>query len=112
MGAIPHFNKFVHDFSSATTCSCIDDVGSLLKVDGLLKRVSGSGEDGVFAYQGLAERGYTIEALKETDENDSDAVSVTDALSALKIAFGINQNGGPVSPYQYLAADVDENGPG
>lgn len=54
---------------------------------------------------------YSLEVGKEASSADASAVSVTDALSALKIAFGVNPNGGdPVSPYQYLASDVDQNG--
>ena len=39
-------------------------------------------------------------------------ISAADALAALKLAVGLNPNSAsmPVSPYQYLAADVNEDG--
>lgn len=45
-------------------------------------------------------------------QNTGSAIDITDALAALKIAVGRNPNedGSPVSPYQYIAADVNEDG--
>ena len=46
-------------------------------------------------------------------ENDTGrAISAADALAALKLAVGLNPNstGDKVSPYQYIAADVNEDG--
>ena len=56
---------------------------------------------------------YELDADKVLGSEDGDAVQPADALAALKIAFGMNPNGtggAEVSPYQYLAADVDRDG--
>jgi uncharacterized delta-60 repeat protein len=67
---------------------------------------------GQYDYVGVTEQDYVLSATKEAGQSDIDAVSFGDALSALKIALGRNPNsaGQTVSPYQYLAADVDHNG--
>jgi len=48
----------------------------------------------------------------QTYSNDSSVIDIDDALAALQIAAKSNPNPNdkPVSPYQYLAADVDKNG--
>jgi Ca2+-binding RTX toxin-like protein/alpha-tubulin suppressor-like RCC1 family protein len=83
-----------------------------LKEDGLVQRIAGTEEDGTYAYQGLEVDTYSIQTEKDASA-DGNAVNAVDALAALKIALGINPNGadgGEVSAYQYLAADVDKNG--
>jgi Ca2+-binding RTX toxin-like protein len=84
----------------------IADVWGLLKEDGLLERVSGSGDDGAYTCQGLAAGDYTLGAEKEVDESDTIAVTADDALAALDLLF----DDGEASPYQYLAADIDRDG--
>jgi len=55
---------------------------------------------------------YTLTDAKAAGTAESNAVHVNDALAALKIAVGINPNadGSAVSPYQYLAADLNKDG--
>ncbi|RXK88456.1 hypothetical protein EST62_02800 [Chlorobaculum sp. 24CR] len=61
-------------------------------------------------FDDLIEGDYSLEASKDATA-DGSAVKVADALAALKMSFGINPNGGgAISSYQYLAADVDQNG--
>jgi Ca2+-binding RTX toxin-like protein len=86
--------------------TAIPGVWGLLRKDGLLERVSDSGEDGTYACQGLAEGDYTIQLIKGSDENDTEAVEVNDAFAALNLVLG----DGKSSSYQYLAADIDRDG--
>jgi hypothetical protein len=50
--------------------------------------------------------------LTLTSNEEGRVISASDALAALKLAVGINpnSNGFAASPYQYLAADVNEDG--
>jgi hypothetical protein len=55
----------------------------------------------------------TLAASKElTDVDQNFVVNTFDALSALRIAVGLNPNtdGAAVSPYQFIAADVNQDG--
>ncbi|WP_209019412.1 S8 family serine peptidase [Chlorobaculum sp. 24CR] len=63
-------------------------------------------------FTGLIQAEYELEALKTVDDSLVDTVQVSDALAALKIAFGVNPNGGgsEVSNYEYIAADVNQDG--
>jgi Ca2+-binding RTX toxin-like protein len=59
--------------------------------------------------------GFTPEAnlsVNRSGDDLSSAVSSTDALSALLMAVNLNPNseGQPVSPFQFIAADVNESG--
>ena len=53
-----------------------------------------------------------MELQKTVDDHINDAITPTDALFALKLFVGSNPNdgGAPISPYQYLAADVSSDG--
>jgi hypothetical protein len=53
-----------------------------------------------------------VELQKTVDDHINDAITPTDALFALKLFVGSNPNdgGAPISPYQYLAADVSSDG--
>jgi Ca2+-binding RTX toxin-like protein len=60
-----------------------------------------------------ADSSVLLEATRDLSVADSGRViSASDALAALKLAVGINPNSGDVSvsPYQYLSADVNEDG--
>ena len=57
---------------------------------------------------------YALTATKSTSASDTAvtrAITSADALSALKLAVGINPNAdsSAVSPYQYLAADANKD---
>ncbi|MFZ4525577.1 MAG: DUF4347 domain-containing protein [Chlorobium sp.] len=70
-----------------------------------------TGAEGDYNFNELMESTYTLQANKES-ASLSNAVKANDALAALKIAVGMNPNadGSAVSPYQYLAADVNHDG--
>jgi hypothetical protein len=52
------------------------------------------------------------QAMEPTTDKNTDAVNLTDAISVLKMIVGlnVNSNGAPLSPYQSIAADFDQNG--
>jgi len=58
---------------------------------------------------------YAVTATRSTSDIGN-AVTAADALAALKIAVGMNPNAGavsaqlPVSPYQIMAADINQDG--
>jgi len=54
----------------------------------------------------------SLDLQKIVDASVATAITTTDALAALKISVGINPNEGGtiVTPYQYLAADVNHDG--
>jgi hypothetical protein len=68
--------------------------------------------DGLYQYLGMADGSYTLTSAKVSGSAESTAIKANDALAALKIAVGMNPNadGSAVSPYQYLAADVNHDG--
>ncbi len=68
--------------------------------------------DGLYQHLDLADGTYTLTGTKVSGTAESNAVKANDALAALKIAVGMNPNadGSVVSPYQYLAADVNHDG--
>ena len=55
---------------------------------------------------------YNLSTVKSAGAVEQNSVKASDALAAMKIASGMNPNadGSPVSPYQYLAADVNQDG--
>uniref|UniRef100_Q3ARR5 Dockerin domain-containing protein n=1 Tax=Chlorobium chlorochromatii (strain CaD3) TaxID=340177 RepID=Q3ARR5_CHLCH len=55
---------------------------------------------------------YQLSAIKATDTATTNAVTTDDVHAVLKIAAGINPNpdGSAVSPYQFLAADINHDG--
>ncbi len=72
-----------------------------------------SDAEGEISYGMLIGGDYGMGAVKAVTTNDARAIQASDALAALKIAFGMNPNGtggAAVSSYQYLAADVNQNG--
>ncbi|WP_328591693.1 DUF4347 domain-containing protein [Prosthecochloris vibrioformis] len=68
--------------------------------------------DGTYSFEAIAEGWYALDGDKEVDSSLYTAVKATDALAALKIAVAMNPNndGSEVEPWQYLAADVDQDG--
>ncbi len=90
----------------------------LADVTSTLTSVSVSGSDtfitaadGLYHHLDVAQGSYTMTSAKVVG-TDISSITASDALAALKIAVGINPNGGgsAVSPYQYLAADVNHDG--
>jgi hypothetical protein len=78
-----------------------------------------TGSDGTVALTSVNFDSYSISG-KRSVSDVGHAITAADALAALKIAVGINPNSSPnaaagipaplVSPYQYLAADVNGDG--
>lgn len=77
--------------------------------------------DGSYALSIPDEGAYRVQATKSlTALETDDVISAADALAALKLSVGINPNSDPdgtgpltappVSPYQFLAADVNSDG--
>jgi hypothetical protein len=71
-----------------------------------------TGNDGLYQHLAMADGTYTLTSAKVSGTAESNAIKANDALAALKIAVGMNPNadGSAVSPYQYLAADVNHDG--
>ncbi len=71
-----------------------------------------TGSDGLFQYTGMADGLYALESAKVTGASEANAIHANDALAALKMAVAMNPNtdGSEVSPYQYLAADINKDG--
>jgi serralysin len=71
-----------------------------------------TGIDGLYRHLDMADGTYTLTSAKVSGTTESNAIKANDALAALKIAVGMNPNadGSAVSPYQYLAADVNKDG--
>ncbi len=68
--------------------------------------------DGRYQHIDMLDGSYALTSDKVSGTAECNAINVNDALAALKMAIGINPNGdgSPVSPYQYLAADVNHDG--
>ena len=71
-----------------------------------------TGSDGLYQHLDMPDGTYTLTNAKISGTAESNAIKANDALAALKIAVGMNPNtdGSAVSPYQYLAADVNHDG--
>ena len=71
-----------------------------------------TGTDGLYQHLAMNDGTYTLASAKVSGTAESNAIKANDALAALKIAVGMNPNadGSAVSPYQYLAADVNRDG--
>jgi hypothetical protein len=68
--------------------------------------------DGLYQHLDMADGTYALTSAKVSGTAEGTAIKANDALAALKIAVGMNPNadGSAVSPYQYLAADVNHDG--
>jgi VCBS repeat-containing protein len=71
-----------------------------------------TGADGLYQHNGMPDGTYALTSAKVSGTAEGDAIKANDALAALKMAVGMNPNadGSAVSPYQYLAADVNKDG--
>ena len=97
------------------TGAAIPDVTSTLVSTSTINLPSDSmisGIDGLYQHIDRPEGTYTLTSAKALGAAESNTVRAIDALAALKIAVGMNPNadGRAVSPYQYLAADVNGDG--
>ena len=87
--------------------------GTSISPFGIVSDESITGRDGLYQHLDLVSDTYMLQTTKPIDSTIRGiAVTSGDALAALKIALLINPNsdGSPVSPYQYLAADVNKDG--
>lgn len=71
-----------------------------------------TGNAGSYQHTDLSSGSFTLSSTKAADSTVTNAIRSNDALAALKIAYGINPNadGSKVTPYQYLASDVNHDG--
>ncbi len=71
-----------------------------------------TGSGGSYHYLDVQDGMYSLTAGRAAGATEQSAVTAADALAALKMAVGLNPNstGTVVSPYQYLAADVNHDG--
>ncbi len=71
-----------------------------------------TGADGLYQHHALAVETCTLASTKASGVAESNAIKSSDALAALRIAVAMNPNsdGGEISPYQYLAADINKDG--
>jgi len=89
------------------TGAAIADVSSTFASDSMT-----TGTDGLYHHLDMPDCTYTMTSTKVSGTLESNSIKANDALAALKIAAGMNPNadGSAVSPYQYLAADVNHDG--
>jgi len=75
-----------------------------------VRSATGSGNE--YRYHSLADGRYALTADKLAGAREASAVHANDALAALKMAVELNPNddGSSVLPYQYLAADINQDG--
>jgi Ca2+-binding RTX toxin-like protein len=73
--------------------------------------------DGEFLFTDLATGSYALSGSKSVTNADMEAITAADASAALMLAVGLNPNDPdgpgpmiPVSPYQFIAADVNQSG--
>ncbi len=73
---------------------------------------SATGNGNEYRYHSLTDGHYALTADKLAGAREASAVHANDALAALKMAVELNPNddGSSVLPYQYLAADINQDG--
>jgi uncharacterized delta-60 repeat protein len=71
-----------------------------------------TGIDGLYQHFDMPDGTYALISNKVSGTAEANAVHANDALAALKMAVGMNPNtdGSAVSPWQFLAADVNKDG--
>jgi VCBS repeat-containing protein len=79
---------------------------------GIVSDTMTTGIDGLYQHLDMVDGTYALSSAKVSGAAEATAIKANDALAALKIAVGMNPNadGSAVSPYQYLAADVNHDG--
>jgi cyclophilin family peptidyl-prolyl cis-trans isomerase len=109
----------VYDWKTHTLLSSVDV--KLTSQSPAASLAASSGADGTFGVVALQAGNYKLEASKAlTAAETGSAINSADALAALKIAVGRNPNADPdgdgpltappVSPYQFIAADANQDG--
>ena len=100
--------------------SPIDQVLLSLTSEGSSSDRSGTGDAaGLFAFDALDAGAYTLLAERSADDSIA-AITIADAMAALKLAVGRNPNPDPdgpgplqpadIAPYQWIAADINADG--
>jgi hypothetical protein len=71
-----------------------------------------TGADGLYQHLNMPDGTYALTSAKVSGTAESNSIHANDALAALKMAVGMNPNsdGSEVSPWQFLAADVNKDG--
>jgi len=79
---------------------------------GIVFDTTTTSSDGSYHYLDVQDGLYSLMAERAAGVPEHSAVTAVDALAALKMAVGLNPNDADaaVSPYQYLAADVNHDG--
>ena len=109
----------VYDWKTHTLLSDVDV--KLTLQNSTTSLASKSGADGTFGFESLDVGTYQLDFSKAlTTAETGSAINSADALAALKIAVGRNPNADPdgdgpltappVSPYQFIAADANQDG--
>jgi hypothetical protein len=116
MSDFPSPPTFFHRISGSVTFwktgAAIPDVTSTLVSSIVASESMATGADGLYQHINMADGTYALTNDKVSGTAEGNAIKANDALAALKIAVGMNPNadGSSVSPYQYLAADVNKDG--
>jgi|GEM_PF-6524554 len=84
----------------------VPDVSIIVTDDQSETSEAWSGSDGGYRYNYLPAGDYTLEAVKEVGESDTEAVTADDALATFGLVFGDDD----VSSFEYLTADVNRDG--
>ncbi|MEI6640364.1 MAG: Ig-like domain-containing protein, partial [Chlorobium sp.] len=97
------------------TGASLTDVTSTLASNpavGIASESTTTALDGLYRHLAMPDGTYALTSAKVAGTAENNAVKANDALAALKIAVGMNPNadGSALSPYQYLAADVNHDG--
>ena len=109
----------VYDWKTHTLLSDVDV--KLTAQNSATNLASKSGVEGTFGFESLDAGTYQLDFSKAlTTAETGSAINSADALAALKIAVGRNPNADPdgdgpltappVSPYQFIAADANQDG--
>ncbi|MEI8012621.1 MAG: choice-of-anchor L domain-containing protein [Candidatus Omnitrophota bacterium] len=90
----------------------LKDVTNTLSSNSIVLDSMTTGSDGLYQHLDMPDGTYALTNAKISGTAESNAIKANDALAALKIAVGMypNADGSAVSPYQYLAADVNHDG--
>ena len=115
-GAVYHWANHALLPGASVTLSSVLESGDLLQLS-----AGTSAEAGVFSLENRISGNALLSGSLSADSiSITDSVDIQDALAALKIAVGVNPNTDPdgsgplerppISPYQLIAADVNEDG--
>ena len=100
-----------YDWKTHTLLSNVDV--KLTSQNSVTNLATKSGVEGTFGFESLNMGSYQLDFSKAlTTAETGSAINSADALAALKIAVGRNPNadGSAVTPYQFIAADANQDG--